>query len=98
MDYLAKVRLLSGVDREDLRILLDCSAEVTLEPGELLITEGAEGNEMFVILAGELEVSVRQGGVDEVVARRVARDVVGELAMLGRRVRAASVRAVTPAH
>ena len=97
LDYLAKVGLLSGVDREDLRILLDCSAEVTLEPGELLITEGAEGNEMFVILAGEFEVSVRQGGVDEVVARRVAGDVVGELALLGRRVRAASVRAVTPA-
>jgi len=97
LDYLARVGLLSGVDRADLRILLDCSVEVTLEPGEFLITEGAEGNEMYVILDGEFEVSVRQGGVDELVAQRVAGDVVGELALLGRRVRAASVRAATPA-
>lgn len=95
--YLAQVELLEGLQPEDLRILLECSSERELAPGTLLMSEGEQGNEMYVILDGAFEVSVREGNVEELVARRGPGDVVGELALLGRRVRTASVRAVSAA-
>ncbi len=97
LEYLAQVELLAGLLPADLRTLLDCSNERELAPGELLISEGEQGNEMYVILKGAFEVSVREGSVEELVARRGPGDVVGELALLGRRVRTASVRAVSAA-
>src|SRR5690606_39867133 len=59
--------------------------------------EGDTGEAMYVILDGELDVSVKSGNVQELVARRAQGEVVGELALLGRTRRAASVRAATPA-
>lgn len=97
LEYLAQVELLAGLQPADLRTLLECSSERELAAGDLLISEGEQGNEMYVILGGEFEVSVREGSVEELVARRGPGDVVGELALLGRRVRTASVRAVNPA-
>ena len=91
--HLAKVPLLQGLDADALAHLLAAAAEVTLEPGAWLMREGDQGEEMYLILDGLLEVSVRQGSVEELVAERRAGEVVGELALLGRTTRTASVRA-----
>lgn len=95
MEYLAQVELLAGLEPAALAQLVAASREVALEPGALLMAEGEPGNEMYVILEGSFEVSVREGSVEEFVARRGPGDVVGELALLGREARTASVRALT---
>lgn len=96
MEYLGNVELLRGLSPRDLEQLLANSTEMDLEAGAWLIHEGDVGNEMYVVLDGLLEVSVREGAVDEQVARRTQGDVVGEMAMLGRTTRTASVRALSP--
>lgn len=95
--YLKRNELLQGLEPEALRTLVAASRELELEAGTLLMSEGDPGDQMYVILDGRFEVSVRGGSVEELVARRGPGDVVGELALLGRQVRTASVRAVTAA-
>lgn len=96
-DYLRNVEFLAPLKEEDLERLVSLSRTVDLPAGTWLIREGETGEEMFLILAGQLEVSVREGHVEEVVAWRGRGEVVGEMALLGSGLRTASVRAVTAA-
>lgn len=98
MEYLSRIELLRGLEPHDLEQLLANSSERELAAGSWLIHEGDVGDEMYVVLDGLLEVSVREGAVEEQVAKRTQGDVVGELALLGRTTRTASVRAVTKSH
>ncbi|HZJ08649.1 MAG TPA: ATP-binding protein [Trueperaceae bacterium] len=98
MEYLSRIELLRGLAPKDLETLLDSSSERELAAGDWLIHEGDVGDEMYVVLDGLLEVSVREGAVEEQVAKRSQGDVVGELALLGRTTRTASVRATTTSH
>ena len=61
------------------------------EAGQILFEEGAEGTSAYQVLSGELEIVV----ADEVVTTRHAGDIVGELAMLSKTKRSATVRAGT---
>ncbi len=61
---------------------------------ELIVREGEEGNCMYVIQAGQVEV-LRQSGEEEVrLAVLGAGDFFGEMAIFEREVRSASVRAL----
>ena len=60
--------------------------------GQVLTREGEHGSEFFIVLEGEVEV--RQA--DRVIATRRTGDYVGEIALLDKRPRTASVVATTP--
>lgn len=92
-DYLRRVEILAALSEADLLRLLELAHEVEMAAGGWLIREGESGEEMYVVLDGLLEVSIREGNVDEVVAQRSRGDVVGEMALLGSGRRTASVRA-----
>lgn len=77
---------------DDLAALTDIGGGtqlVRLAPGEQLFEQGAASTTAYLIVAGELEIVVDY----QVVAKRRAGDVVGELAMLSRGPRSATVRA-----
>ncbi len=95
--YLRRVEFLAALSEEDLERLVSLSHEVELAADSWLIREGETGEEMYVVLDGLFEVSVREGRVEEVVASRARGDVVGEMALLGSGLRTASVRARSPA-
>ena len=63
-------------------------------PGERIIEEGAPGDSLFIVLAGELEVTKRDGDRDIVLATRTAGEFIGEMSLLEQAPRTASVRAV----
>lgn len=65
----------------------------TAASGEALMREGEEGNEMFFIFSGSVEISSRQSGRE--VVRKSAPDSFGELALLYNEPRTASVRCST---
>ncbi len=67
-----------------------------LADGELLFREGDEGETAYQIVAGALEVSIERDGASTVLATRQAGDLIGELALLSKRPRTATVRAVGP--
>lgn len=72
------------------------STVVELAAGEALITEGEEGDDVFFVRSGQLEVSCRSGDDELSLGRRRAGDLVGEMSDPNGGRRTASVRALTP--
>jgi CRP-like cAMP-binding protein len=64
------------------------------EDGEVVVREGEEGNCMFAVQEGEVEVFVEREGREVRLAVRGAGEMIGEMAVFEREVRSASVRAL----
>lgn len=65
------------------------------QAGEIVFREGDEGDCMFVIQEGEIEVFADREGREVRLAVRGVGEVFGEMALLERSRRSASVRALT---
>jgi CRP/FNR family transcriptional regulator, cyclic AMP receptor protein len=90
-DYLLGVPLFAGLSDRDLQLVAQAGDEIEARPGQELVTEGRVGREFFLILDGE--ATVRRGG--EVLARLGPGQYFGELSLLHRGPRSASVTADT---
>jgi len=69
---------------------------LNVDAGTELISRGSYGFEFLVIAAGEAEVSVENPGGRVVVATLEAGDFAGEMSLLGRERRSATVTAKSP--
>ena len=88
---LASTQMFSMCSKRELRTVADVVHLRQVPRGSRLLTEGEKGDRMFVILSGRARVS-RNG---RKIAALEAGDVVGELAMLSRAPRNATVDAET---
>jgi CRP/FNR family transcriptional regulator, cyclic AMP receptor protein len=91
-EQLAAVPLFEGLSKKQLRRISSLMTRIDRPAGQVLTKEGQQGYEFFIVLEGEVEV--RQG--DRVIATRRPGDYVGEIALLDRRPRTATVVATTP--
>ena len=87
---LRRTELLDSLSPEELDALLGSCREIALAPGQALCHEGEEGHAMYVVLAGNLVVS--KAGKQVAVGR--PGDCFGEMALIERRERAATLRAL----
>jgi HEAT repeat protein len=96
---LRRVPLLEDLTPEELQRVAAISTDLEFEDGELICEQGEPGDQMFVIVSGEVRVVVKQAEqpVKE-VARRGAGDVVGEMSIISGEPRVASVMAVGEVH
>lgn len=92
LDHLAHVPLFSRCRREELRHVARRTTDVKVDAGEVLVREHHGGYEFFVIVDGHADVS-RRGAT---VARLGPGEFFGELALLDRSLRNATVTALTP--
>jgi len=98
----APVPLFSALSKQALRDLMGVFEMVTVPAGARIITEGEEGAEAYIVARGELEVTRSRDNDDEdgrspvVLARLVSGALFGEMALLSRAPRAASVTATRP--
>jgi HEAT repeat protein/ATP/ADP translocase len=93
--FLKKVPLFADLPPTDLKQVAAISNEVLFSNEDLIVAQGETGDEMFVIVSGEVGVRVKAEGKDEVqVAQRKAGDVVGEMAIINREPRMASLVAL----
>ena len=89
---LKAIPLFSSLSDEDLELVSTFVSEVSVSPGKHLVDEGDYAYEFFIIQEGTAEV-VRGG---EVVNHLTAGDFFGEVGLLERQKRNASVIAQTP--
>lgn len=84
--------LFAHVPDEDLAEIAPFLSPVYLDPGETIIREGDLGDELYIVVSGEVKVT--KDGVE--LARRGERAVFGDLAALDPEPRSASVIATKP--
>lgn len=92
IDLLKRVPLFSGCSKKELETLALVADEIDLAEGATLTREGQPGREFFVLIEGTVEVT--QGG--EQVAQLRAGDWFGEIALLTKAQRTATVTATSP--
>lgn len=89
--------LFSSLEKEGLRALLECFEMITVPAGKAVIEEGEEGAEAYIVARGELEVRrTTDDGRTLTLARLINGALFGEMALLSRAPRAASVVACRP--
>jgi len=72
------------------------ATQAHFEPGETVFNEGDTGDSLFMILSGRVEVRKRFGAGPQLVGTLGPGEYFGEMALLGRRPRSATTRALTP--
>ena len=96
-DHLADIGLFGGLSRETLEILAESLPTSRIEAGAMVVKEGDLSTQMFVVVAGELEVIKKgESGGDVRVAVLGPSDWFGEMAIIDVQPRSASVLAVAP--
>jgi CRP-like cAMP-binding protein len=90
-DLIRGVPVFAGLDDESAGRLADDFIERQFAPGDVIATEGETGLNFFVVESGEASVTV--GGNE--VRRLVAGDSFGEVALVDKSARSATVTAAT---
>ncbi len=88
-----KTYLAPGVDEQRLHEVLDSAKVVEFKANDKLIEEGAEDDPVYLIRTGSVTVSRKIAGKDIVLSYLPAGNYVGEMAMLTKSKRSATVRA-----
>jgi CRP/FNR family cyclic AMP-dependent transcriptional regulator len=72
-----------------LEIFKDSDELIRYPAGTVIIVEGAEGSHMYVVIDGEVDISLK----GRVIARATKGDIVGEMALINSDIRSATVTA-----
>jgi CRP/FNR family cyclic AMP-dependent transcriptional regulator len=92
LEHLAQVRLFSACTKKELALLGKATDEVSVPAGREVVTEGTIGHEFFLILEGSASV-IRNG---KKIATLGPGQYFGEMALLDKGVRTATVKTDTP--
>ncbi len=92
LEHLAQVRLFSALSKKELTVIGQACDEVEVTAGTDVVSEGTAGHEFYLILDGSATVK-RRG---RKVATLGPSQYFGELAILDKGVRTATVTADTP--
>jgi HEAT repeat protein len=90
--FLRRVALLADLGPADLKAVAEVTDEYLFSSNELIAEQGEPGEELFIIVSGQIDVRTngRQGPGRE-IARRKPGEVVGEMALLDQQPRMASL-------
>ena len=98
--FLQQQPLFGGVDDQAMSAIMPLLREEDFASGELIVREGDQGDSLFVICSGSVEVLKADPDQDTPVAQRIAvlhvGDVFGEMELLDTQHRSATIRALEP--
>ncbi len=92
IDHLAEIPIFSSCSKRELQKIAKASSEISIPAGQRLVDQGEQGKEAFVIISGTASV-LRNNRKFTTLG---AGDTVGELSLLDKGPRTASVVAETP--
>jgi CRP-like cAMP-binding protein len=91
------VDLFEGLTDQELERVVTICSEMRFSPGQIITREGAEGNELFIITEGFVEIVLgeRPTMAARVVVSLGPGQIIGEMALVDQGPRSASVRATS---
>jgi len=92
VDLISSVSIFSAMGRKELEQVAQLMEEVDLPAGKVVMRQGEIGDEMFVIASGR--VSIERDGT--VIAERGPGTAIGELSLLSKGPRTATVTTLEP--
>lgn len=92
--HLKSVPMFADLGRHELDVIAHASTELDLKAGHVLMSAGGSAHEMFIVIEGELEVTAE----GEHIAKIGPGGFAGEMALLTRSHRHATVTALTKVH
>jgi signal transduction histidine kinase/predicted CoA-binding protein len=96
-ELLRQIPLFAGMTDADFAQLTELAETVELPAGAQLFAEGSPGARAYVILEGNLDIVKSAGNREVLLAVRGPGEVIGEMSLLEKAPRSASVRAQTDA-
>lgn len=92
---LREIPIFADLSPEDLKLVAETAREEWYPQRTVIFNEGDEGDNVLLIVAGELEVFRMMNGTGQVFARRGPGDFVGETAIIESAPRSAALRTLT---
>ncbi len=89
--FLKRVPLFAILSPADLKQVAAIAEEEVFPDGDVIVYQGEQGDAMFVIVSGEVRICVERDGKDTEIARRMPGEYVGELAIINREPRNATL-------
>ncbi len=96
--FLRKVPLFEDLPPPDLLPIASVAREVSFGEGDSIAQEGEVGDEMHIIVSGDVSVVASDDGGPRILATRSTGDVVGEMSLLTNAPRMAELVARSPVH
>ena len=93
-EHLNKVDIFAPLSDEETDRLAKASRIRVYAPGEAIVRTGQEGNSMFVILRGSVDIQITQNGATKILNRLRENDFFGEMSLFTGEPRTATVVAV----
>ena len=87
-----------SLDDGDLNTVIDAISAKNFGANETVITEGENGDVLYIVESGKLSCHKIIGGEDKFLKNFEAGDVFGELALLYNAPRAASIKSIEDSH
>ncbi|HIJ58774.1 MAG TPA: cyclic nucleotide-binding domain-containing protein [Deltaproteobacteria bacterium] len=98
-NFLSEVSLFSQMKDDDLKRIADQTRRQQFDKGKIIISEGAHGSKLFIIISGRAEAIKDLGGKNErVLGSFGPRSYFGEMALIDDLPRSASVVAKEDTH
>jgi HEAT repeat protein len=96
MLFLKRVPLYSSLSLDQLHTIITHLTEREVEPGEVIVREGEESYELYLIVSGKVDILQQRGDTEQLLNTLSSGDFFGEMASFENRPRSASVVAATP--
>jgi HEAT repeat protein len=92
--YLQQVPIFESLAPDEILRVAEISGEKAFEDGQRIAEQGDLGDEMYILVDGEIDVLVKTEGQESAILRKTAREFVGEMSIISHGPRTASLAAV----
>ncbi|HEX9387969.1 MAG TPA: MFS transporter [Anaerolineales bacterium] len=96
--FFKRVPLFANLSPADIKQVAAIAEEVSFSNDDIIVRQGEVGDVMFIIASGEVRVIASKDNKEVELARRKVGDFIGEMALISKEPRSASVAAVGNVH